>query len=278
MYRRLGNGPFRFKHSVVTPIDIEQGRWLLNIITEHRLSEGKILELGTGWTHFYSLFLRCFLDAELVLYDIQDNRNLKCFKERAEGLSKLILAELDSRDERIKDRLLRMDEMIATADSFSSIYNGLNMKYLIAPKGDLGEFKENEFDAIFSMDVLEHIPESQLEENVPSLYRMLKPGGLFLHQIGIDDHIAHYAPRLPRKNYLRYSERVSRLFLSNSVQYHNHLQADDYLRIIKKGRFELSFYELDKDSGSVPAKISSDYLKYPKEIIEAVRARMVFYK
>src|SRR5678815_4200159 len=32
------------------------------------------LEVGTGWVHFYSLFLRLFYDARITLVDAWDNR------------------------------------------------------------------------------------------------------------------------------------------------------------------------------------------------------------
>ena len=278
IYRKLGNSLFRAKHAAVTAVDREQGHWLYNNIDRYKSPAGKILELGTGWTHFYSAFLRCFLDADLVLFDIQDNRNLKSFKERMGKLADLLLGEPEGREDRTKDRIHEMSEIIKAAESFPPIYSRLHMTYVISPSGSLENFEENEFDVIFSVDVLEHISKRQLEEVALTMFRILKPGGIFLHQIGLDDHLAHYAPGMPGKNYLRYSERTSRLLLDNSVQYHNHLQASDYLRIFQESGFELSSYHLDRDPKSVPAKISSEYSKYPKEMIEAVRAAMVFLK
>ena len=37
-------------------------------------------ELGTGWIHFYSLYLRLFFDFRGTLYDVWDNRQLHALK------------------------------------------------------------------------------------------------------------------------------------------------------------------------------------------------------
>ncbi|MCX6575173.1 MAG: class I SAM-dependent methyltransferase, partial [Candidatus Aminicenantes bacterium] len=230
-YRRLGNKFFQEKHSAVATTDVEQGIWLYDLIRIQNKQIGKFLELGTGWTHFYSLFLRYFFDGEIVLFDIQDNRSLGAVKKRMTKLAQILIEDFNGRAAWNKLRIEKIGDVISTTPDFQTLYDKLNMKYVLSPTGSLADFKENEFDVIFSMDVLEHISKNQLNENSPIMYRLLKPGGLFIHQIGLDDHIAHYAPRIPQKNYLRYSEMTWRKTFENTVQFINRLQTSDYLEI-----------------------------------------------
>jgi len=277
-YRRLGNRFFHEKHSTLTTTEVEQAIWLLDLIKAQHKQLGKFLELGTGWTHFYSLFLRFFFDDEIVLFDVQDNRNLEAVKKRMGKLAEILMRDSDNGAARNEPRLEKIRNMISTAPDFQTLYDKLNMKYIVSPTGSLADFRENEFDVIFSMDVLEHISKDQLTENSPVMYRLLKPGGLFVHQIGLDDHIAHYAPRIHKKNYLRYSEITWRKAFDNTVQFINRLQLSDYLEIFKKNGFRMLNYAVDLDSHSVPEKISSRYAHYLTKDLEAVRAKLVYLK
>jgi hypothetical protein len=41
----------------------------------------------------------------------------------------------------------------------------------------------------------------------------LKPGGQFVAQVGLDDHLAFFQGRFGSKRYLRYSERAWRILI-----------------------------------------------------------------
>lgn len=278
IYRMLGNVLFKDKHSILTPTDVKNAFWLYDTIRIQNKLKGRILDLGTGWTHFHSVFLRFFLDDEIVLFDIQDNRNLQALKKRMSILADHLLKNCDIEADSQKRRINKIRELIRTAGDFQCLYDKLNLRYVLSPKGTLEHFHENEFDVIFSMDVLEHIPKSQLEENSRILYRMLKPGGLFIHQIGLDDHIAHYAPKVPQKNYLRYTERAWALRCENRVQYVNRLQLDEYQDIFGSYRFRLESSDVEMEPDSLPNKIAPRYAKHQKDDLAIVSAKMVFMK
>jgi SAM-dependent methyltransferase len=277
-YRRLGNIFFYNKHSALTTTDIAQGLWLCNLIRTKEKSTGKLLELGTGWTHFYSLFLRYFFDNEIVLFDIQDNRNLAAVKKRMGKLADGLIRDISGEAAWNKLRIEKIKDVISTVPNFQTLYDKLNMKYVVSPTGSFLGFGENEYDVIFSMDVLEHISKDQLDENSPIMYRLLRPGGLFIHQIGLDDHIAHYAPRMPKKNYLRYSEKAWGMMFGKTVQFINRLQISDYLEIFEKNGFQVLDCVVDVDSNSVPEKISLKYVNYSINDLETVRAKVVYTK
>ncbi len=103
--------------------------------------------------------------------------------------------------------------------------------------GSFEQFQDNSFNCVFSFHVLEHVKE--FEEKVEDIYRILKPGGHSIHQIGIDDHHTHYDKRESPKNYLQYSERTWKLFFENDVQYINRAQMSDWLDLFEKQGFIL---------------------------------------
>jgi hypothetical protein len=63
-------------------------------------------------------------------------------------------------------------------------------------------------------------------------FRILKPGGKFLAQVGIDDHLAMYQGKVGSKRYLRYSHRTWDWLLGNEVQYINRLTATEIVNIL----------------------------------------------
>ena len=66
-----------------------------------------------------------------------------------------------------------------------------------------------------------------------------------IHQIGIDDHLAHYDSKVSKKHYLRYSLSNRKYLFENIVQYHNVLQAEDYQRFFLNKGFEI--LEIDRE-------------------------------
>ncbi len=278
LYRAIGNKLLWRKHTTISQTDIEQGLWLHRTIIEHLRRPGRLLELGTGWTHFYSLFLKHLRDDKIVLFDIQDNRHLGATKARMAKSSEILLNILPPGTDHPKERIRNVSKKIGAAKDFETLYTDLDLIYRIESSGDLTSFGENEFDVIFSVDVLEHIPSDQLERNSACMFKMLRPGGLFVHQVGLDDHIAHYAPKMPKKNYLKYSESTWKLLFDNEVQYFNRLQIRDYVEIFKETGFTIQSLSTDVDSRSVPDRIADVYQDYGREDLEAVRAKIIFVK
>ena len=123
------------------------------------------------------------------------------------------------------------------------------------------------YDLITSFHVMEHIGRSFIDESIGHMYRMLKPGGYCIHQIGIDDHLAHYDSKVSKKNYLRYSLSNRKYLFENIVQYHNVLQGEDYQRLFLNNRFEI--LELDREHCDIAGiSIHPDWESYSHEDLE----------
>jgi len=128
---------------------------------------------------------------------------------------------------------------VGAADGYEALYAQLGMQHQIVADGLPRDCPDDSFDLVFSFHVLEHVPAANVPALLAKFYRMLKPGGVMIHQIGIDDHLAHYDARASQKNYLRYSERTWKWFFENDVQYFNRLQRQDWLRLLEAAGFRL---------------------------------------
>lgn len=235
LYRKIGNvvGSNRRQNAPVKTY-VKRGNLLVNLTQRYSAVHdgGRLLEIGTGWIHWYSLFLRLFYDANITMFDVWDNRQLEALKAAFQKLS----PEMFSNNLRLRADDL---EKIISADCFDQLYQRLGLNYVIEPRGSLQQFPDQSFDCVFSFHVLEHIPASYVDQAVSDYYRLLRPGGYSIHQIGIDDHLTHYDRKESPKNYLRFSDRTWKLLFQNDIQYFNRLQMSDWLKIFNRNNLQL---------------------------------------
>jgi len=251
-YRFIGKSLGLGQHSTLSMTDINRGLYIYNSLKNANLqldAQSTLLELGTGWTHFYGIFLRLCSDAKIVLFDVQDNRQFSALKDRCLKLAGMLPAQFasDQKDDALQAHIELVAREISKAGDFEDLYRRLGMNYIVNPTGSLDTFSSNSFDAVFSIDVFEHIDRFSMKKTVENIYRILKPGGISVHQIGLDDHLGHYVPDMPSKNYLRFSDAAWKTWYENKLQYINRLQSSDFLEIFKSVGFKLLSLETEQD-------------------------------
>lgn len=93
--------------------------------------------------------------------------------------------------------------------------------------------EEDAFDFVYSHAVLEHV--ADLERVAGKISRILRPGGLTLHEIDLREHNTHLgkpADKNTSVDFLKYSkEEWEERFPPGSLAYVNRLRAGDYRRI-----------------------------------------------
>ena len=235
IYRRLGNF-VGTRRRLNAPVQIyaQRGRLLLDLVQEYDAvqPEDQLLEVGTGWLHWYSIYLRLFYTTRITMLDIWDNRQFAALKA---SFLKLKSSGLLPKN----DFILQNLEKVISASNFDELYHNLGLTYVIEPQGSLQQFPYQSFDGIFSFHVMEHVPVVTTSQLVSDYYRILKPGGISIHQIGIDDHLSHYDRKESPKNYLRFSDQTWKTWFENDVQYINRLQVTDWLNLFQDQGFNL---------------------------------------
>ena len=176
--------------------------------------------------------------------------------------------------------LAQVDDLataIAGASDFGEAYRILGMTYQCRASG-IPDYPVDCFDAIFSIDVLEHVDAEIFPAAAAVWFRILKPGGNFLAQVGIDDHLAMYQGKVGSKRYLRYSHRTWEWLLGNEVQYINRLTASEIVEILTNTGLIIDEVQTDASGDTEPDQVHRDYRSQSDNDIRAVRLLVKAHK
>lgn len=240
IYRWLGNrygGPLRRRDRYIR-VHRERGDTFLGLCADFgmRLNGAKGLEIGTGWVNWHSCYHRLFNDMSITMLDVWDCRQFRAFTVLFEDLHRQLSMERNLSE----DVLLRLKRM-CDASSFEELYADFGLEYVVDPQGSLDRFASTHFDQVFSFHVLEHVPQQNVRSLVDSMFRTLKPGGYSVHQVGIDDHLAHHDRRASPKQYICYSDLAWKRRFENTIQYINRIQMSEWLEVFASAGFELLY-------------------------------------
>ncbi|MDH7600634.1 MAG: class I SAM-dependent methyltransferase [Armatimonadota bacterium] len=240
-YRRvLGNvfGNRRRAKKGLHPSYIEHAKELLDCCRKYQAVEDgyHLLEIGTGWMHFYSLFLRLFFDVRVTMVDAWDNRQMLALKRYFADLEQVLDKRFSLSDEELA-RARATIGCIARACSFEELYESLGLEYVIDPT--LSTLSDRSFDFVFSQGVLEHVRLEDLPTQIANMGRVLRPGGIQFHHIGIGDHLASYDRSASLKQYISYPEWIYKLLLNNQLQYINRVQKSEFHRMFTESGMEV---------------------------------------
>ncbi len=279
LYRLVGNRFGQNRRSMVSETVVRRGLWLVSAVQRYSagLDETSvILELGTGWQHFYALFLRLFYSPQMILFDVQDNRQFASLQKRFVNLVEVLPGALPKEwTHRRADIEARLRQIISAA-SFEELYAQLGLTYRIEPSGRLDFLPDKQIDLVFSMDVLEHVDRAAMPVMAQAVRRVLRPGGLFLNQIGLDDHLAHYAPGVSPKHFLTYSHQTWGWLFENNLQSFNRLQLSDIVRIMEQAGLETLECVMDQDhAGLEKLRPHRQYQTYSRADLAAIRGYLI---
>lgn len=266
LYRHIGNvlgGRQRERGQIDLQRYIERGNLLVELYRKYETltSADRLLELGTGWMHWYSIYLRMAHACRITTLDVWDNRQL--------GALKACFSQLP-------DRNALLDGVLKT-QSFEELYALLGFDHVIIPGGSLDGFEDESFTSVFSMHVLEHVPKESVQALIEGMFRTMRPGHHTIHQIGIDDHLAHYDSTVSRKKYITFSNRAWTALFENEVQYINRLQPSDWIRVFESAGFTLVHREQELTAID-GLQVSKDFQHYSEDDLACTILTLVFRK
>ncbi len=232
LYRMAG----KLRRRAESDVDHDRSVWILENLP--RLGKRlRLLELGTGWAHAYSLYPGLLRDADICCFDVQDNRSWDNFRASVERAAKQIevMTELPTAG---RAQAAARASAVRDTNSFEEAYGVLGISYHVDPNG-LPDFRPGSFDAIYSIDVLEHVSGAGFTAAASRWFACLRPGAPFLADFDLQDHLSYYDRTKGPKHYLRYSERTWKRWFENGVQYFNRLTASQILAELTRAGFRI---------------------------------------
>lgn len=275
LYRHAGNRLARRRVRIPFEHYVRHGNLFVELCQEIGAFENgnHALELGTGWYHWYSVYLRSFFEVRITMVDVSENRDTRAMRLLCTRLRDYGNRHADHRAARVADSY----EAIRTERGLEGFYERLNLTYLQERTAPLARLPDRGFDLVFSFNVLEHVPAGDVQATVNDLHRILKPGGHSIHQIGLDDHLSHHDPTTSIKQYLCFSDQVWDGFFSNDLLYMNRLQVSDFLRCFEKAGFTLRRTVPEtRDLGAL--KVAPRFHRYSQEDLNTVVMTLVHQK
>jgi SAM-dependent methyltransferase len=206
------------------------------------------LELGTGWYPIVPVGLFLAGVESVVTIDVSSLLDL----ERTRRVLDLFASQL--RSERLPALLGpiapdRAEAVIAaagerTARDAGELLGRVGVRALVGDARASG-LPAGCVELFVSNNTLEHIPPEMLAQLMAEFARLAAEGAVMDHFVDLSDHYAHFDGSITEFNYLRYSDRVWRLF-NNRLQHQNRLRISDYRRIIGQAGFELVAEEAER--------------------------------
>lgn len=264
VYRTLG----KRKHN--RPVTCRYARWVWEqtVAADVLDFDSRLLELGTGWTHANSLYAALAGQPAIAAFDVVDNRSLASLQYQLPFLLEDMRGN-DQLDGAALAEAERKAALVGEAPDFEEAYKILNLHYQVRADG-VPRFPPASFDMIYSMDVLEHVQREDFKAAARHWHGLLKPGGTFIAQVGLDDHLAHYDSGKSPKHYLRHSEMFWAMLLENDLQYINRLTASEILQALCAAGFTIEETEIEACD---PARLTvhPNYRTQSPEDLSAVR-------
>ncbi len=276
LYRKIANIAGSLNRTK-TAYSIDQERILLRLIKDFcRINnEDRFIELGTGWTHRYAMFIRIFFKNPIALYDVIDNRQFLALKDYFHKVEKLLTDD----EKAIKDNSIDVFRDIKRINTFSELYRIAKFEYYLEKSGGFTKFNNDTYTVAFSCNVFEHISSSLLTNGyLNDLFRIIKPGGYSIQIIDISDHLHVMDPHKTHiKEYLKISNKLWTKYFQSDIKYTNRLQKSDWLRLFKQAGFNLIHVEEVK-CDITDLQISDYYKKYSIDDLECRRLFLIHQK
>lgn len=197
------------------------------------------LEIGTGYSLISTIVLSLLGFQKIVTVDITNDLKFSTFKkqvqhlELSENIDRIASKSIFSESE-IKDKI----KEIRQAESFSELFNLLNITYIAPYTFEAIEKQADEFHYITSLVVLEHVSPKTLESLFKNTKKWLTKDGFCVHTINFIDHFANPGifqdKSISEFNFLKYSDAYWNSWSGNSIAYTNRLSYLFYLELCEK--------------------------------------------
>jgi hypothetical protein len=217
--------------------------WRLSLKYLHDVDfdvRGKMLvEIGTGWHPALPICFSLAGARRVVTFDI--------LRQLDQDLTFRMIVTLEAHLDTIAracvscgESLRRSYQELRQSSDMQTLLKLARVEYCAPADARATLLPPDSVDLVYSNSVMEHVMKDVILDLMRESFRLLRPGGLALHNIACNDHYAFVDPAISFVNYLRYTDSQWRRW-NNALQYQNRLRASEFLELAAKGGLELIY-------------------------------------
>jgi len=222
------------------------------------------VEFGTGWSPLIPLLFWLYGQKRCDTYDVSRLLNRSLTVKSA----KKLLAVSDRSDLFYdKARKEQLQALVNSDVSCSEFLSHCNIHYHAPVDTANTGLADKTVDLLYSINVLEHVPEIEIHRLFREAYQILRPHGNMIHLIDLSDHFSHADSSIGYLNFLQFSESEF-LKYNNYFCFQNRLRAPSYRQIFKLHKFEIVKYQAETGKNVLsqfPIMIHDDFNKFSSE-------------
>jgi SAM-dependent methyltransferase len=186
-----------------------------------------VVEVGTGWDAIHTILLYALGARKIWTYDHVPHLRFE-FAQRVVAEARRQgpqLAAAGRQDAAKVDARLAVLEQTRDLQSFLA---AMNTVYVAPGDASVTGLPDHSVDVVYSYAVLAHPPTAVVESLAEEARRTLRPGGLAIHRIGLDDPFNLWKHG-DEVDFLRFSEATWGVLGDNSIQSNNRLRGVEHL-------------------------------------------------
>jgi len=203
----------------------------VKISGEHVTIEGStVLEIGTGWDAITAILFYLMGAKRCYTYDHQPHVRFSLVHQVINQIEKNI-EEIHSITSIPKAMIIERLEQIKSANTLGELFGSANIFYFAPGDASQTGLPNGSVDLVYGYAVLEHIPETVINDILIESKRILKQNGRAYFGIGLHDHYAGFDKKISKVNFLQFPEWLWAFFVKNKISYHNRLREKQFMEI-----------------------------------------------
>lgn len=202
---------------------------------------GKVLfEVGTGHKPYMALGFGLLGAAKVITVDLNPRFDASLFGELVRGMidqrQKITEAYAEFIDP--AEFMAKIEALEPWVDRPLQLLPEVGVDYRAPADAARTGLADESVDCHFSVTTMEHIGPQILTAIFAEAMRILKPGGLAVHQIDLSDHFQHNDKSITKINFLKFSDKQWEYLAGNRFGYTNRMRASQFRELFKNLGFE----------------------------------------
>ena len=201
------------------------------------VSGARLMEIGTGWHPALPLCFALAGAASVKTFDVVRLLDEKMTFRLLYSIEKHVIkiAEMTGENpDTVQAKILEY----RGCRNLGELLSKSRIEYFAPADGRDSGLELESIDLVYSNSVLEHVSPGAIPGLMQESFRVLKPGGLVMHNVACNDHYALFDKSISFLNFLQFDEREWR-FWNNPMHYQNRLRAPEFVKLTKQAGFEM---------------------------------------